>query len=175
MNCARESLNPFLAVGTLFYLAGVGEELRRAGVIFHPQDANRFVVFFEDLKRRYERKIRAQALRKRRDWRKADIPALVELFLLPGYASPATQQCIARLIRAKGLLGPGVIPSPKRFEEAFVDSYKFGLRWATATSVNERRELRKKMPRVREVTGDRFGGEWPRERFRVHGIKYTYR
>ena len=27
--------------------------------------------------------------------------------------------------------------------------------------------------RVREVTGDRFGGEWPRERFRVHGIKYN--
>jgi hypothetical protein len=26
--------------------------------------------------------------------------------------------------------------------------------------------------RVREVTGDRYGGEWPRERFRVHGVEY---
>ena len=26
--------------------------------------------------------------------------------------------------------------------------------------------------RVRKVTGDRYGGEWPRERFRVHGIQY---
>jgi hypothetical protein len=26
--------------------------------------------------------------------------------------------------------------------------------------------------RVSEVVGDRYGGEWPRERFRVHGIKY---
>jgi hypothetical protein len=25
---------------------------------------------------------------------------------------------------------------------------------------------------IREVTGDRFGGEWPRERFKVHGIRY---
>lgn len=25
---------------------------------------------------------------------------------------------------------------------------------------------------VREVTGDRYAGEWPRERFRVHGIEY---
>ena len=27
--------------------------------------------------------------------------------------------------------------------------------------------------RVREVVGDRYGGEWPRERFRAAGIKYT--
>jgi hypothetical protein len=26
--------------------------------------------------------------------------------------------------------------------------------------------------KVMAVTGDRFGGEWPRERFRVHGIEY---
>jgi hypothetical protein len=26
---------------------------------------------------------------------------------------------------------------------------------------------------VRKVTGDRYGGEWPRERFRAHGIEYT--
>jgi len=26
---------------------------------------------------------------------------------------------------------------------------------------------------VREVTGDRYAGEWPRERFRVHGIEYV--
>ena len=25
---------------------------------------------------------------------------------------------------------------------------------------------------VSSVTGDRFGGEWPRERFREHGISY---
>ena len=27
--------------------------------------------------------------------------------------------------------------------------------------------------RVRTVTGDRYGGEWPRERFRAHGIAYA--
>ena len=27
--------------------------------------------------------------------------------------------------------------------------------------------------RVNEVTGDRYAGEWPRERFRVHGIRYA--
>ena len=26
--------------------------------------------------------------------------------------------------------------------------------------------------RVRTVMGDRYGGEWPRERFRAHGIVY---
>jgi hypothetical protein len=26
---------------------------------------------------------------------------------------------------------------------------------------------------IRRVTGDRYGGEWPRERFRVHGIQYA--
>jgi hypothetical protein len=26
---------------------------------------------------------------------------------------------------------------------------------------------------VRSVTGDRYAGEWPRERFRVHGIEYV--
>jgi len=26
--------------------------------------------------------------------------------------------------------------------------------------------------RVRRVTGDRYGGEWPRERFKAHGIEY---
>jgi hypothetical protein len=26
---------------------------------------------------------------------------------------------------------------------------------------------------IRKVTGDRYGGEWPRERFRVHGIEYA--
>jgi hypothetical protein len=26
--------------------------------------------------------------------------------------------------------------------------------------------------RVRRVTGDRYGGEWPRERFRTHGVEY---
>jgi hypothetical protein len=25
---------------------------------------------------------------------------------------------------------------------------------------------------IRKVTGDRYGGEWPRERFRVHGVEY---
>lgn len=27
--------------------------------------------------------------------------------------------------------------------------------------------------RIREVTGDRYAGEWPRERFSVHGIRYV--
>jgi hypothetical protein len=27
--------------------------------------------------------------------------------------------------------------------------------------------------RIMTVTGDRYGGEWPRERFRVHGIEYS--
>lgn len=27
--------------------------------------------------------------------------------------------------------------------------------------------------RVTEVTGDRYAGEWPRERFQVHGIRYV--
>ena len=26
--------------------------------------------------------------------------------------------------------------------------------------------------RIAEVEGDRYAGEWPRERFRVHGIRY---
>jgi hypothetical protein len=26
--------------------------------------------------------------------------------------------------------------------------------------------------RVTRVTGDRYAGDWPRERFRVHGISY---
>jgi hypothetical protein len=26
--------------------------------------------------------------------------------------------------------------------------------------------------RITKVVGDRFGGEWPRERFRIHGINY---
>ena len=26
---------------------------------------------------------------------------------------------------------------------------------------------------IRKVTGDRYGGEWPSERFRVHGIEYA--
>jgi hypothetical protein len=29
-----------------------------------------------------------------------------------------------------------------------------------------------KTSRVSKVTGDRYGGEWPRERFQVHGIHY---
>ncbi len=27
--------------------------------------------------------------------------------------------------------------------------------------------------RINQVEGDRYGGEWPRERFRIHGIMYT--
>jgi hypothetical protein len=27
--------------------------------------------------------------------------------------------------------------------------------------------------RIKKVTGDRYGGEWPRERFRVHGVAYA--
>lgn len=33
-------------------------------------------------------------------------------------------------------------------------------------------ELMRRGYRVRQVTGDRYAGEWPRERFRVHGIEY---
>jgi hypothetical protein len=29
-----------------------------------------------------------------------------------------------------------------------------------------------KMYRLSDVTGDRYGGEWPRERFQVHGVRY---
>jgi hypothetical protein len=56
----------------------------------------------DNLKRQYDRKIRARALRLRHDWRKADIGPLVTLFLIPAVARKPTQHHIGLLIKARG-------------------------------------------------------------------------
>jgi hypothetical protein len=73
-----------------------------------------------DLKRQYERKIRARALRRRRDWRKADVNPLVTLFLIPAVGRKAAYRRIGLLIEAKGKLGKGVVMA-KPFDEALRD------------------------------------------------------
>jgi hypothetical protein len=150
-----------VAASLLFLRVELDPLVRRLGVD-HPDVQKAVEAFFEHWKRQYDRKIRAQALRERRRWRKADIPALVELFLLPGCASPASQRCIARLMLAEGkaVLGRGAIPPPQKFEDAFFDALKVGRRIADpATSPNERRALHKKLPKYPDLIEAAFRGE----------------
>jgi hypothetical protein len=139
--------NPINAVSAGFIAATLRAMLdplvRRLGAD-HPEVRKAFDASVEDLKRQYDRKIQAQALRLRRRCRKADVKRLLRL---PGEKSSRIYQLIERLERATDLGGRGVIPEPKTFDQAFADAVAVFQRIADAKP-NDRRELRKKnMPK----------------------------
>jgi hypothetical protein len=167
MNRARESpLNPVSAGMLLGLFAIAGEQLRSMGV--DPQRASDFIKdVIKDLEAQYERKLRAQALRRRRQWRQADLPALSEL-LLDGHAKPATQRALRRLSSAKEP-GPLAIPPLKNFEKAFQDGLDvLGRLGDPATSPNERRQLRiENMPKFPDLVEAAYRGELAAEKRRL--------
>jgi hypothetical protein len=166
MKRVRESpLNPVSAVMLLAYLANAGMAARlgvdpqRAGDVIKDQIKN-----FEA---QYERKLRAQALRRRRQWRKADLPALAEL-LLDGHAKPATQRELRRLSSAKKP-GPRAIPPPKNFEKALQDGLDVLRQLGDpATPPNKRRQLRiENMPKFPDLVEAAYRGELAAEKRRL--------
>lgn len=161
----RPLLDP-LAIAMMlgFFRAELDPLVRRLGVD-HPDIQRITVTFFENLKCQYDRKLRTQALRLRKHWRKADVPRLLQL---PGWASPATQRSIARLILAKDKPGRGVVPSPKSFEDAFNDALTLGLLYVDpTTSPRKRRELHKTMPKHPDLVEAAFRGELAKARRKV--------
>jgi len=133
-------------------------ELRHLGA--SDEDLRKFPSEFgKVLELQYDRKVAAQALRERRRWRKSDLPRLIELLLRPGLASPKTQGLIAQL-QSENASGHGVIPEPKRCDEAFFDSLSSLQRIAnSATSRDERRELRKRLEIYPEMIEAAYRGE----------------
>ena len=105
----------------------------------HPEVRKALDASVEDLRRQYDRKIQAQALRLRRRCRRADVKRLLRR---PGEKSPRIYQLIERLERATDLGGRGVIPEPKTFDEAFAEAFAVWPR-IFAAQPNERRKLRK--------------------------------
>ena len=61
--------------------------------------------FSKDLERQYDIKLLAQAVRRRRDWRKADVSKLVRLQRV-GHASPNTLRRMAELEESKDFERP---------------------------------------------------------------------
>ena len=161
MECVRESpINPVSAAWLIGGLMAAGIAAIRSGV--DPQDVHEFFKkqAVKDLERQYERKLRAQALRRRRHWRQGDLPALVEL-LLEGHAKPATQRLLRKLSKTKGLPGPRAIPPPKSFDQAMQDALKVEWRLIDpATSASERRKLHmENMPKIPDLVEAAYRGE----------------
>jgi hypothetical protein len=148
----------------LAFLPGVQLDLRRNGA--DGGDVQKAVPgFVEHLKRQYDRKLRAQALRLRKHWRKADVD---NLLLLPGKASEATQRRIRKLLLAEDKAGRGVIPEPKSFEQEFVENLTIGRRLVDpATPPEEWRELHRKMPTYPRLIEAAYRGELARAKQRM--------
>ena len=141
------------------FLLGACIDARHHGV---PEHELRKIVSdcFRDLKDQHDRKIRAQALRERRRWRKADVPRLLQL---PG-ASPAANHRIAGLLKDKHSSGRGVVSAPKQFDQAVVEALTFWQHMVDpVTSRQERREMRKGMPKFPSLIEAAYRGELVRE------------
>jgi hypothetical protein len=157
-------LNPLsIAMMLVFLRVELDPLVRRLGVD-DPAVYRVVIAFFENLKRQYDRRIRARALRLRHHWRKADVPRLLQL---PGWASPAVQRRIARLIEAKDKTGRGVISQPQTFAEAFfeVGNIAKGLSDPT-TPADVRKNLYKKTPWFDRYVEAAYRGElraWQRK------------
>jgi transcriptional regulator with XRE-family HTH domain len=83
--------------------------------------------------------VRLRALRKRKDWRKADLPRLLYIGV-----PPAGQRRIAKLLKSKSP-GRGVVPPSKSFLEEIVDGWETMKGLADpATPPNIRRKLYEK-------------------------------
>jgi hypothetical protein len=117
--------------------------------------------FLHRLKRGYERRIRAQALGLRRYWRTADVPRLLRY---PGWASPASQSRMARLLKVK-LVGRGVIPEPLNFDQAVVAAIDLGFQLVNPrVSPSERLEAHKRMPTFPVLVEAAYRGELRRSK-----------
>ena len=158
----RDPLNPISAMMIFAVVAENCRDLaRHLGVgVGHP-DVRKFAdASLKSLTKQYDRKVRAQALRRREDWRKADVPRLLKL---PG-ASEAANHRIAELTEDKHSSGRGVIPEPKELEQSFAEALNAGFRILDpATSPEERHRLRKEhMPKYPALIESAYLGEHER-------------
>ena len=152
---AEPLLSPLSAAMILAALAGLQLDLRRNGVDGDVQEA--VPDFVKNMRRQHDRKRRAQALRLRRHWRKADVD---NLLLLPGKASQATQRLIRKLLLARDGTGRGVVPEPKSFGHEFVENLALGRRFEDPTTTADKwRELHRKMPTYPRLIESAYRGE----------------
>jgi hypothetical protein len=153
-------VNPVNAAFILFWPIVVARHLGAD----HPEVGKAIHTLGEDLRRQYNRKLQAQALRLRRRCRKSDVPRLLRL---PGEKSPRIYQLIEKLGLTTDLGGRGVIPEPKTFDQAFAEALAVLQRNADANP-NERRELQKKnMPKYPDMIEAAFRGEHAEARRKI--------
>jgi hypothetical protein len=159
-------LDQNLALAFFGGLAIVADYLRQAGI--SPNDplvAKATASLIDDLKDQYARKVRAQALRLRKHWRKADVPRLLQL---AGDAREATQRKISQTLLAKDKTGRGVVPAPKTFDEALRDGCSLWSRIADpATSLAERRKLARQSPLYPRLIEAAYRGELEKAKRKV--------
>jgi hypothetical protein len=160
--------NPLNPISAMMILAGIVDACVEAHSLgASEQDLRKFASdWAKNLERQYDLKS-AEQLPEPERWRKGDVPKLAQLLLRPGLASPEIQHRIAELIDVKDSSGRGVIPEPKKCDQAFVESIAVLQRIVDpATSAKERRELRRKyMPKY----PDRIEAAYRGERERVRG------
>jgi hypothetical protein len=163
---AEPPLNPLAAVMIWVFVLGTGAEALQLGA--RECDVRKFCDDFAgNLRRQYDRKVRAQALRLRRRWRKADVPRLAELFLLPGLASPAIQRSIARLMLTADSGGRRVVSESKEVEQAFAESLNVWSRMIDpGTSPHDRRKIRKALPKWPGLVEAAYRGQLAEEKQR---------
>jgi hypothetical protein len=170
----RDPLNPFSAMMIFAVVAGNCRDLaHHLGVGTDHPDVRKYAdALLKSLEKQYDRKVRAQALRRREDWRKADVPRLLKL---PG-ASEAANHRIAELTENKHSSGHGVVPEPKQFEQAFAEALNVGLRIVDPTKPSdERRELRRKnMPTYAAQIEAAYRGEFEKVRGRTTDKNYPH-
>jgi hypothetical protein len=157
-------VDPVKAVFIAFALRTVLDPLVSRLGAAHPEVQRAFDASVEHLRRQYDRKLQAQALRLRRRCRKADVR---RLWRLPGEKSPRILRLIQRLELAKGLGGRGVIPEPMTFDEALGNAFAVWPRIAAAKP-NERRDLRKNnMPKYSTMIEAAYRGELTEARRKI--------
>ena len=170
----RDHLDARLALAFVAGFAMLADMQRRAGIdADHPAVREAAANLVASLKRQHGRKVRARALRRRGEWRKADVP---NLLALQGDTLEATAREIGR-VHGSDRKGRGVVPAPKPLEQALAEALGSAFRMVDpATPRNERRERHRKtspwFPRLIEAA---CRGELKRQRLLHNGTSEPHR
>jgi hypothetical protein len=152
----KPPIDPLKAVFLVFAHMIALEPLARRLGADHPEVTKALNVSIEDVRRQYNRKLQAEALRRRWRCQKSDIPRLLAL---PGEKSPWIYRLAERLARVPGLGGRGVIPEPRTFDQAFSENFAVWPRLAAAEP-HQRRVLHKRhMPKYPGLIYAAYQGE----------------
>ena len=141
-----------LALAFILGMGTAADLLKQAGVGAGDPEVERAAKEVgDDLRRQYDQKIRDEAWLRRSNWRKADFPSLVRIFLLPGIwiVDPEVLREIALLYESNKTGAPAL--RAKTFDESLQDGLDWGPQLANAATSTDARRSSPWYPRLIEA------------------------